>query len=152
MPCYFAADIQYGHVLHSKIIPAFIPQFHIILQTFMRHTYCLLVLFTLLLLYSCTGKDKSDPVVTGALKITSLKATMDTVMAWDTTKISVITNLPATHIKWEADHGTLIGSGATITYYAGMCCIGTNTIKCRVEGDEGIDTASLRIHITPYIP
>lgn len=118
----------------------------------MRRSYWFLVFFMVLVLHGCTSKDNSDPVGAGALKITSLKATMDTVMAWDTTKISVITNLPATHIKWEADHGTLIGSGANITYYAGMCCIGTNTIRCRVEGDEGIDTASLKIHITPYHP
>jgi len=124
-----------------------------ILQTFMRSSFHLTVLlFTALLLHSCTNKDETDPIVTGALKITSLQATLDTVMAWDTTKITVLTNLPTTRIKWEADHGTLIGSGATITYYAGMCCIGTNTIKCRVEGSDGIDTASMKIHITPYIP
>jgi hypothetical protein len=101
---------------------------------------------------ACSNEKEDEPVVTGAMKILNLTASTDTIMAWDTATISVITNMPANSIKWEADHGTIMGSGDAITYYAGMCCIGTNTITCRVSGDDGSDTASIRIHITPWHP
>lgn len=105
-----------------------------------------------ILVSACSTQKEDEPIITGTLKILNLTASTDTIMAWDTATISVITNMPANSIKWEADHGTIMGSGAAITYYAGMCCIGTNTITCRAEGDDGADTASIKIHITPWIP
>ena len=110
------------------------------------------VLALTLLLAACSKQSSEEPLVAGSLKIVSLTTTTDTIMAWDTATISVTTNLPANLIRWEADHGTIMGSGSTITYYAGMCCIGTNTISCRASGTDGADTASIKIHITPWMP
>lgn len=107
---------------------------------------------TALFIYGCSKKETDEPLVPGSLKILALTATRDTLKAWDTTTIEVVTNLPANTIKWTADHGTIMGSGGIITYYAGTCCVGTNTITCRAEGNDGTDTASIRIHVTPYAP
>ncbi|MDD3666189.1 MAG: hypothetical protein PHQ65_13065 [Bacteroidales bacterium] len=110
------------------------------------------VLCLSLLLAACSKQKNEEPLVAGSFKIVSLTTSSDTLMAWDTATISVTTNLPANLIRWEADHGTIIGSGSTITYYAGMCCMGTNTISCRASGSDGADTASIKIHITPWMP
>lgn len=112
---------------------------------------CLVLCFAIFVA-ACSTQKEDEPLITGTLKIITLSASADTIMAWDTATIRVTTNLPTNSIKWEADHGTIMGSGSTIAYYAGMCCIGTNTITCRAVGDDGGDTASIRIHITPWNP
>ena len=101
--------------------------------------------------WACGEKDVPEPIVNGNLKILGLSATTDTIHAWDTTTLKVITNVPCDRSQWEAIHGTLLGSGASIIYSAGSCCLGTNTITCTIQSQNEKDTASIKIHVLPYV-
>lgn len=103
------------------------------------------------LVWACSDKDSPTPVNYGNLKILGLTASTDTIHAWDTTTLRVKTNVPFELVQWEANHGTLLGSGASIVYSAGSCCLGTNTITCTVQSLNEKDTASIKIHVLPYV-
>jgi hypothetical protein len=111
----------------------------------------LVVMLSAFIFSGCNEKDSREPVNDGSLKIVSLTATKDTIHAWDTTILLVTSNKIAELIEWEANHGTLLGGGDSIIYSAGNCCLGTNTIKCTISGGGATDTASIRIHVLPYV-
>jgi hypothetical protein len=117
----------------------------------MKKVLYLAVMLFAFIFSGCGDKDSPEPVNDGSLKIIRLSATNDTIHAWDTTTLMVASNKLPELIEWEANHGTLLGGGPQIIYSAGNCCLGTNTIKCTISGGGATDTASIRIHVLPYV-
>jgi hypothetical protein len=113
----------------------------------MRKIFFLLIIATVYLV-SCS-KDNSGKTP-GDIQIQSLTATFRTVKAWDTTLITMEATGSNLQYAWEANHGDFKGSGKTIKYAAGECCVGLNTIKCRVFNDTGEASDTIMIRVTSY--
>jgi hypothetical protein len=107
-----------------------------------------LVLISAFFVFSCS-KEKSGKT-TGDIQIQSLTANFLTVKAWDTTLITVEATGSNLQYGWEANHGDFKGSGKTIKYAAGECCVGLNTITCRVFNDTGEASDTIMIRVTSY--
>ena len=113
----------------------------------MNKTIILLILLTVIV-FSCS-KEKTEKS-TGDIQIQSLTATFLTVKAWDTTLITMEATGSNLQYAWEANHGDFKGSGKTVKYAAGQCCVGLNTIKCRVFNDTGEAADTIMIRVTSY--
>jgi hypothetical protein len=108
------------------------------------------IFFISLLVFSCT-KENDQPSDTGAIKIVSLTSTDTMLKAWmDTASITVVATGDNLGYEWSCNHGTLHGSGATVKYMAGQCCVGLNTITCRVFNDASSVSKDINIRITSY--
>lgn len=103
---------------------------------------------SLLLLSSCS-KEKNDKTA-GDIKILSLGATVNPIEAWDTTLITMEATGSNLQYGWEANHGDINGSGKTVKYAAGECCVGLNTITCRVFNDTGDVSDTIMIRVTTH--
>ena len=112
-----------------------------------------LILSVLLTVIACSNKDNDPPmdIDNNPGLIDSLVARCDTIVAYtDTTSITVFTNVSGLKIEWSADHGTLLGEGNRIVYFSGQCCVGDNTITCRVVSDSQTSEKSVKIHVKSY--
>jgi hypothetical protein len=118
--------------------------------TAMKRSFASANIFVLVffLMLSCGKKD--DPVTTGDITIISLTATVNPIKAWDTTLITIEAKGSSLQYAWEANHGDIQGSGKTVKYAAGECCVGLNTIKCKVFNDTGEVTDTIMIRVTSY--
>lgn len=114
----------------------------------MRTTMQFLLGTMLLLLVACK-KEKSPPSA-GDIVMISLTATVNPVKAWDTTVITVEATGHDLRYGWEANHGNFTGGGKEIRYAAGECCVGLNTITCRVFNDSGEVSDTIMIRVTSY--
>ena len=101
-------------------------------------------------LWACSKKNGANP--SPEIKIISLTANFNPVMAYDTTVITVEASGESLQYGWVVNHGKLKGSGKTIKYSACQSCIGLNTITCRVFNDTGEVSDNIMIRVTPYIP
>ena len=109
---------------------------------------CLILILAPAFIWSCSNKDDSKP--SGSIKIVSLTASLNPVKAWDTTVITVVATGDSLQYGWEANHGSFRGSGPQIRYAAGECCVGLNTITCRVFNDTGEVSDTVMIRVTSY--
>jgi len=109
---------------------------------------CLIVILTAAFMWSCSNKDESKP--SGGIKIVSLTASLNPVKAWDTTVITVVATGDNLQYGWEANHGSFRGGGPQIRYAAGECCVGLNTITCRVFNDTGEVSDTVMIRVTSF--
>jgi hypothetical protein len=107
----------------------------------------LLVLSTLILV-SCSKATTEKSA--GDIRLQSLTATLNPIEAWDTTIITVEATGSNLQYGWEANHGDFRGSGKTIKYAAGECCVGLNTITCRVFNDTGEVSDTIMIRVTTH--
>jgi len=109
------------------------------------------VLISTVIVFACS-KEKNEKT-TGDIQIQSLTATLLKVKAWDTTLLTMEATGSNLQYGWEANHGSITGSGKTVKYAAGECCVGLNTITCRVfnETGEASDTIMIRVN-SHYIP
>ena len=115
----------------------------------LRFIFPALVLFAIIF-YSC-AKEKDEPQDTGAIKITSLTTSDTILVAWiDTATILVVASGDDLDYEWSCNHGTLRGSGTNVKYTAGECCVGLNTITCRVFNDSSSISRDINIRITSY--
>lgn len=114
-----------------------------------QNLFLLLPLLVLLLFTACEKEQKTTEVnPTGkTIQIDSLLASKPVLIAWDTTRVFCYASGTNLTYEWEADHGTVHGSGDQIYYTAGTCCVGLNTITCRLSnGHETInDTLQIRV-------
>ena len=115
----------------------------------MKNFYFVLVVMILGLL-SCAKKNDATP--SADIKIVSLTCTVNPVMAYDTTLITVEAVGESLQYGWVVNHGKIKGSGNSIKYSACQSCIGHNTITCRVFNDTGEVTDTIMIRVTPYHP
>ena len=113
----------------------------------MRKIFILLISSTIFLAFC--SKEKSEKT-TGDIRIQSLTATLLKLKAWDTTLITMEATGSNLQYAWEANHGDFKGSGKTVKYAAGQCCVGLNTIKCRVFNDTGEASDTIMIRVTSY--
>ncbi len=113
----------------------------------MNRMIILLVLSTLILV-SCSKATTEKSA--GDIRLQSLTATLNPIEAWDTTIITVEATGSNLQYGWEANHGDFRGSGKTIKYAAGECCVGLNTITCRVFNDTGEVSDTIMIRVTTH--
>ncbi len=113
----------------------------------MKCTY-LIVLIGLVILSACSKKDNTDP--SSQIKIVSLTASVNPVMAYDTSVITVEAIGDNLQYGWVANHGKIKGSGSTIKYSACQSCIGLNTITCRVFNETGEVSDTVMVRVTPW--
>lgn len=116
----------------------------------MRTIFILLIALTIFA-GSCS-KEKTE-ITAGDIQIQGFSATLLKVKAWDTTVISMQATGSNLEYAWEANHGDIKGSGPTIKYAAGECCVGLNTITCRVFNNTGEVSDTIMIRVTShYVP
>ncbi len=115
----------------------------------LRFFFTALILL-MILFFSC-AKEKDEPLDTGAIKITSLTTSDTSLIAWiDTASIMIVASGNDLAYEWSCNHGTLRGSGTNVKYTAGECCVGLNTITCRVYNDSSSVSRDINIRITSY--
>ncbi|NQV02285.1 MAG: hypothetical protein HQ542_06550 [Bacteroidia bacterium] len=112
------------------------------------HIRIFVILSLLYVLLAC-NKEKNAPT-TGDITLVSLASTQNPVKAWDTTIITVVATGSNLQYGWDANHGSITGSGTQIKYAAGECCVGLNTITCRVFNDTGEVSDTVMIRVTSY--
>jgi len=95
-------------------------------------------------------KDNRPDIPSNAISIDSLVATHYSVKAWDTTTITCYATGANLEYAWECDHGDFNGSGKQIKYAAGQCCVGINTITCKVSNETGHVSENIHIEVTSY--
>lgn len=108
----------------------------------------ILLILTIVSLWSCSKKNDNRPA--GDIQIISLTASLNPVKAWDTTYITVEAVGDSLQYGWEANHGNFKGGGKSIRYAAGECCVGLNTITCRVFNNTGEVSDTIMIRVTSY--
>jgi hypothetical protein len=108
----------------------------------------ILLIISVAVLLSCS-KEKTHQGA-GDIQIRSLSCTLNPIEAWDTTLITVEATGSNLQYGWEANHGDVNGSGKTVKYAAGECCVGLNTITCRVFNDTGEVSDTIMIRVTTH--
>ena len=98
--------------------------------------------------WGCSKKNDTTP--SDSIKIISLTSTVNPVMAYDTTVITVEATGTNLQYGWVANHGRIKGSGKSVKYSACITCIGHNTITCRVFNDTGEVSDTIMIRVTPW--
>jgi hypothetical protein len=116
----------------------------------MNRTFILLMLLILSMVipFSCS-KEKTEKGA-GDIQIQSLSCTINPIEAWDTTFITMEAIGSNLQYGWEANHGSITGSGKMVKYAAGECCVGLNTIACRVFNDTGEASDTVMIRVTTH--
>lgn len=115
----------------------------------MKKVYVVMFL-SALMLWACSKKN--DTIPSDSIKITSLTATLNPVMAYDTTVVTVEATGNNLQYGWVANHGRIKGSGKSVKYSACISCMGLNTITCRVFNDTGEVSDTIMIRVTPWHP
>ena len=100
--------------------------------------------------WACSKTNDTTP--SDSIKITSLTATLNPIMAYDTTVITVEALGENLQYGWVANHGRIKGSGKSVKYSACISCMGLNTITCRVFNETGEVSDTIMIRVTKYIP
>ncbi|MEI6435659.1 MAG: hypothetical protein WCP32_12495 [Bacteroidota bacterium] len=108
----------------------------------------LFFIFPAMILFSCSKEKTEKPA--GDIQIQSLTCTLNPIEAWDTTLITVEAVGSNLQYGWQANHGDINGSGKTVKYSAGECCVGLNTITCRVFNDAGEVSDTIMIRVTTH--
>lgn len=101
-------------------------------------------------LFSCK-KSEVPKKISKEIEILSLDASFRNIRAWDTTSITVIAKGENLSYFWQANHGDIKGTGSQIKYAAGNCCIGLNTITCRVFNETGFVEDTIQIRVRHYL-
>lgn len=101
-------------------------------------------------LWACSKKNEATP--SDSIKIISLASTVNPVMAYDTTVITVEATGANLQYGWVVNHGRIKGSGKSVKYSACISCMGLNTITCRVFNDTGEVSDTIMIRVTPWHP
>jgi hypothetical protein len=112
------------------------------------NTGVLVIVLSAFVFLACSKED--TPKTTGDITLQSLTCNANPVKAWDTALITMTATGSDLQYAWEANHGDIKGSGPTIKYAAGQCCIGLNTIKCTVFNHTGEASDTIMIRVTSY--
>ena len=110
----------------------------------------ILGLLVFILAGACNKHDDLVPDQTSnTIFIDSIVPTKRNLVVWEECDVTVYARGANLTYKWEADHGSMIGTGlTTATYWACPSCLGTNTIKCTVTDANGSISDTLMLHIT----
>ncbi len=112
-----------------------------------------IIIFGLLacgMMVSCNKHDDLVPDQTSnTIIIDSIVPSKRNLVVWEECYVSVYARGNNLSYKWEADHGSMLGTGlTTATYWACPSCLGTNTIKCTISDENGSVSDTLMLHIT----
>lgn len=107
-----------------------------------------LLIVSVAIAVSCS-KEKAEKTA-GDIQVQSLSCTLNPIEAWDTTLITMEATGSNLQYGWEANHGDINGSGKTVKYAAGECCVGLNTITCRVFNDTGEVSDTIMVRVTTH--
>jgi len=110
-----------------------------------------LVLIAFLGILSACSKEADPLPDTGDIVITKISVSDTVLKAWsDTANIIVFAKGNNLRYNWSCNHGTILGSGSSVHYMAGECCVGLNTITLAVHNDSCGLTRDIKIRITSY--
>ena len=115
----------------------------------MKRIFIILAIVTIGL-WACSKKN--DTIPSDSIKIVSLTSTVNPVMAYDTTVITVEATGANLQYGWVANHGRIKGSGKSVKYSACISCMGHNTITCRVFNDTGEVSDTIMVRVTQWLP
>jgi hypothetical protein len=106
-------------------------------------------LLVLILAGACNKHDDLVPDQTSnTIFIDSIIPSKRNLVVWEECIVTVYARGTNLSYKWEADHGSMLGTGlTTATYWACPSCLGTNTIKCTVTDENGSVSDTLMLHI-----
>lgn len=93
---------------------------------------------------------KKEKIPDGELPLVfeSLTAGNDTISLGGTTKVTATATGNSLTYLWSVSAGTILGSGAQITYTTDPCEPGDNTITCTVKDNQGeSDTKSVKVFV-----
>ncbi len=110
------------------------------------------IVFVIVIFGFWACSKKNDPTPSESIKIISLTSTLNPVMAYDTTVITVEATGENLQYGWVANHGRIKGSGKSVKYSACISCIGHNTITCRVFNETGEVSDTIMIRVTQWHP
>ena len=114
----------------------------------------LLALFVvaMAILISCE-KDQELPV-SETLKIDSLVVSRDTIIAWDTSIITVYAKGADLRYEWAADKGTIIQTSLpnSVRFSACESCKGHRQIICTVIDSTGTASDTAWVFVKSYFP
>lgn len=108
----------------------------------------MIVLAGLALLSACSKKDNTAP--SSQIRIDSITASVNPVVAYDTSVITVYATGVNLQYGWVVNHGKIKGSGTTVKYSACQSCRGLNTITCRVFNETGEVSDTIMVRVTPW--
>ncbi|MFH2142727.1 MAG: hypothetical protein ABIJ97_09910 [Bacteroidota bacterium] len=118
-------------------------------QKILNYHFLVVIVLTAVLIFSCKKKEEPD-VTSDQIKILSLTASINPVKAWDTTFITCEAEGEYLIYTWDYDHGYILGDGPTVKYAAGECCVGVNTITCKVSNVTGSVSDTIKVTVTSY--
>lgn len=118
-------------------------------KTIIFYPVFFMIMFIILALISCK-KNEEITVQSDQIKILSLTASINPVKAWDTTFITCEAEGDYLIYTWDYDHGYILGDGPTVKYAAGECCVGVNTITCKVSNVTGSVSDTIKVTVTSY--
>lgn len=112
----------------------------------------ILVLVTATLYISC-NKESGRPASV-SLKIDSITVFRDTVVAWDTSIITVYANGAVLSYEWMADKGTIIltSDPKSVRFSACESCKGHRQIICSAVDHTGVAKDTAYIFVKSYFP
>jgi len=113
----------------------------------MKRIHLLLVII-ILATAACSKKKNSTP--SAEIQIVSLTASVNPVIVFDTTVITVVAKGENLQYGWIANHGKLKGSGTSVKYSACYSCMGNNTITCRVFNETGEVSDTIKILVIDH--
>jgi hypothetical protein len=85
----------------------------------------------------CDREDPPNGDEDVPIAFVSLEAGRDTIFTEDTTLIRATASGYRLTYNWFVEKGDLLGSGATITFLATPCTVGTNIVYCTVRDGYG---------------
>lgn len=119
-------------------------------------TLLVMIISTMIVLYSCNGNEITDPnpdAQTTMPSIDSIIATKYVIEfgGSDPTTIAVYAKGGNLTYNWEVDLGDIVpqNADASIIMFTGSpCCIGEKEIKCTVANDKGNVSEIIKINIS----
>lgn len=94
------------------------------------------------------GCEKEQPCRGEPLIFTSLTVSPDTIDTGDYADVTAVARGCQLSYHWSVTRGSILGTGAEVTFAASPCSIGDNTITCTVkDGNDQSETRTVRIVI-----
>ena len=122
----------------------------------MKSFYCIVLIATFVLLYSCKkegsyfpGQGNSGPDTTSSVfNYISLVASPDTVKVGDVINIYATATGKNLYYTWSTSHGNLFGSGYHVESGADPCCVGRIKVTCTISDSTHTESKDIYYSVT----
>ncbi len=92
------------------------------------------------------GCEKEQPCQGEPLIFTSLTVSPDTIDTGEYADVQAVASGCRLDYHWSVTKGSILGTGAEVTFAASPCAIGENTITCTIkDGNDQSETKTVRI-------